>query len=361
MKIIVYPGSFDPLHNGHLLIARTAKASVKADKVLFLLSPGTVWKKIDTSFDHRAKMLTTALQNEEGFEISLIEAENEGKTNYTFLTLERLKTLYPQDDLFLLIGADQAEVFEKWNNPEGITALAKLLVYKRHGSKINKTNINRFQMEVVAGPLNNTSSSAVRRFESIDVPSSVLEYIGSEKLYFTAWISKKISDKRYYHSFEVAKLSRLIALANGLDPFIAFTAGFLHDIAKDIPVNKQRLLMEEHYPKYLDLPPWSYHQFIGEHIARTEFDIKDRRILQAIKYHATGKKKMKPYDKIVFAADKVEPTRGFDSSELIAALVSNLDKGFKIVVAANREYLKMSKKDDDNRLTNALYKTYLKD
>lgn len=360
MKIIVYPGSFDPLHNGHLLIARHAQAAIGADEVLFLLSPSTVWKKVLTPFSVRAAMLEAALPRE-GFSLSRLEEGNEGKKNYTYLTLNKLKAARPHDELYLLLGADQATVFDKWMNPDEIASTATLLVYKRQGSKINRANIERFKMQVIEGPLSNTSSSKIRVMEDLDVPSSVLEAIGKQKLYFASWINKRLSDKRYFHSFEVAKLSRLIALSNGLDGTRAFIAGFLHDIAKEVPEATAYEIMKNHYQKYLTLPKWTYHQFVGEYLAKHEFEIKDKEILRAIKYHATGAKKMKSYGKIVYAADKIEPTRGFDSSDLIAAVVNNLESGFVTVLKANKEYLVSKGLDVDNELTKACFATYLKD
>ena len=359
MKIIIYPGSFDPVHHGHLLISRHAKRVIGADRVLFLLSPSTVWKKVDTAFTHRQNMLAGAL-SEEGFEISLIEEENEGKTNYTFITLQKLKALYPADELYLLLGEDQAQVFDKWMNPDEIAAKATILVYKRKGSKLPKHNIDRFKMVEIEGPLSPTSSSLVRNFDSIDVPTSVLEYIGRHKLYFAGRISKYLSDARYFHSFEVAKLSRLIAIANELDDLKAFKAGFLHDIGKEVPDLKTKDIMIEEYREYLDLPLWSHHQFVSEYISRTDFLVFDADVLHAIKNHATGNKRMKSISKVVYAADKIEPTRGFDSSDLIASCIRDYEQGFVKVLNTNKEYLQKSGKAVDNRLTNLCFKAYLK-
>ncbi|MDY0214151.1 MAG: nicotinate (nicotinamide) nucleotide adenylyltransferase [Bacilli bacterium] len=360
MKIIIYPGSFDPLHNGHLTIARTAKKAINADKVLFLLSPSTVWKKVDTPFKHRANMLKMGINGEEGFEISLVEEKNEGKTNYTYLTISKLKEKFPDDELFLLLGEDQAEVFDKWMNPDEIAKNATILVYKRKGSTLSDYLKNRFNMQEISGPLRNVSSSAVRHFESLDIPSSILEYIGQNKLYFAYRINKLLSDKRYFHSFEVAKLSRLIAIANDVDALSAFIAGFLHDIGKEVPKNKTERLMNEHFPKFLDLPSWSHHQFIGSYMAENEFLIKDKVILDAIKVHATGDKKMSQLGKVLYVADKLDPSRGYDSSTLIALCVKDIDNGFVEVLRANKAYLEANDKKVDNRLTQTCFNTFLK-
>ncbi len=359
MKIIVFPGSFDPLHNGHLQIARSAKSQIKADLVLFLLSPSTVWKKVDTPFNDRANMINEAL-TEEGFKLCRIEEENEGKTNYTYETLLKLKYTYPEDELFLLIGADQANLFHKWQKPEEIAALATILVYKRKGSNLATNNINTFKMLVITGPKREVSSTAIRHGENIDVPSPVLEYLVRNKLYFSGQIAKRMSNKRYLHSVEVAKLSRLIALSNNLDPLPAFLAGLYHDIGKEVPEAKTMAIMEKYYAKYLDLPAWSYHSFVGEYISKKEFNVTNKDILRAIRFHTTAGAKMKKLDKILYAADKIEPTRDFDSSELIAAMLANVDQGFVTVLKANIDYFKAKGIDYQNRLTYEAIVYYLK-
>lgn len=360
MKIIVYPGSFDPLHNGHLLIARHTKREIGADLVLFLLSPSTVWKKVQTSFNHRANMISAALKDEEGFELSRIEEGNEGKLNYTYLTFMRLRELYPHDELYLLLGEDQAMAFDQWKHPELIAEQAKILVYKRKGSKVSNENFERFDMLEITGPLSSTSSTKVRNFESIDVPSVVLEYIGNNKLYFSGLVAKRMSDERYYHSLSVASLSRLIAIANDVDPLKAFKAGLFHDIGKEVPAAKSLKIMEEHFPKYLNMPLWSHHQFVGAYLMKEEYLEKDKKLIDAVKYHATGHKKMSKLAKVIYAADKIEPSRGFDSSQYIAECVKDINKGFVIVLQANKDYLISKGKDIDNALTNACFKKYLK-
>ena len=117
--------------------------------------------------------------------------------------------------------------------------------------------------------------------------------------------------------------------------------------------------MVEHYKEYSDLPKFAYHQFASEYLAKTEFAVVDKDILEAIKFHATGKDNMCQLAKIIYAADKIEPTRGFDSSELIKRMMENVDSGFKIVLQANKEFLENNRKDINNRLTLNCFNYYL--
>lgn len=81
------------------------------------------------------------------------------------------------------------------------------------------------------------------------------------------------------------------------------------------------------YDEYLNYPSYTLHQFAGAAIAYKEFNIRDSEILDAILYHTTGAPKMGKYDKIIYASDKIEPTRGYDSSEMINMMLMMSIKG----------------------------------
>ena len=68
---------------------------------------------------------------------------------------------------------------------------------------------------------------------------------------------------------------------------------------------------------------------------------------------------MCPLAKIIYASDKIEPTRGFDSKDLIDAMLKNVDTGFKIVLQANKDFLENGGKMTDNYLTSNCFKKYL--
>ena len=90
------------------------------------------------------------------------------------------------------------------------------------------------------------------------------------------------------------------------------------------------------------------------------FKIEDEDILNAIKFHATGSGNMTDLGKLIYACDKIEPTRGFDSSKLIMAMEENLKKGFEIVLKENKIFLEKNRGNIDNRLTHECFDEYLK-
>ena len=117
--------------------------------------------------------------------------------------------------------------------------------------------------------------------------------------------------------------------------------------------------MEEHFPEYKDFPEWSFHQFVGAYLAKEYFGIEDEDILSAIEFHSTGKPHMSPLGKVVYAADKIDPLRGYDSRSLIASCKKQYYLGFLDVLAANQAYLTKQGYVVDNPLTRDCYKLYL--
>ena len=112
--------------------------------------------------------------------------------------------------------------------------------------------------------------------------------------------------------------------------------------------------------EYASFPPYCLHQFVGEYLARERFGIENHLVLDAIKFHCTGKPHMPPLSKIVFSADKIEPTRGYDSSALIKKCKTNYYFGFLEVLKANREFIEKHGSGEDNPLTQACYRLYLR-
>ena len=318
MKRIIFGGSFDPIHFGHLKMAERAKDFVNADIVEFVIAPTSRWKKYYAASNHRLEMTNLMVTNLTWARVSALEIERNAEVNYTFDTLIEYKEKYPADELFLLIGGDQAVLFPKWHKAKEISKLAKILVYERLPEYvIDKNIINEYNMTIINGESLPYSSTSIRNLENLGTKEEVIDYITSNDLYFMEKIDKYISNKRRSHSLEVAKLARTIAKANNLDEEKAFICGLLHDIGKEVKEDKAKAIMNEHYTQYAHLYRWLHHQFIGEYIAKNDFNISDPSMLRAIEFHATGIDNMDWLGMVIYSSDKIEPTRGFDSSSLI--------------------------------------------
>ncbi len=359
MRKIVFGGSFDPVHFGHLKIADQARKAVQADKVVFLIAKYPRWKEVGTDFFHRLEMLKIALEGIPWAEISLVEYQSEQTVNYTYDSVVRM--LSPSGETFFLIGSDQLNQLDRWHRIDELAKKVKIVAVRRPDFPICEANRAKYGVEIVAECADPISSSAIRDLRALNCPKSVIDYIGKNNLYYIPKIRAYLSGKRFNHSMSVADLAYAIGEANGLDAPKAYIAGLLHDIGKEIPEEEQRAFMKREYPLYeRTLPKALYHQFLSETIVRDAFGIADPEILEAVCYHATGKAKMNPYARIVYASDKIEPTRGYDSGELIRAMKSDYATGFLRVLEENIRFLEAKKSPYKNPLTQSCIYDYLK-
>jgi nicotinate-nucleotide adenylyltransferase len=134
-RLGVFGGTFDPVHNAHLNIARTALAQAGLDKVLFVVSARPPHKQEETpsaSPEQRLAMVCAALADEPRMEGSRIELDRSG-ASYTAETLETLAEQYPDAAMYLIIGHDSMIDLPRWRRPERILELAHLLVVPRPG------------------------------------------------------------------------------------------------------------------------------------------------------------------------------------------------------------------------------------
>ena len=106
MKIGIMGGTFDPIHNGHLMLGRYARDLYQLDEVWFMPN-GNPPHKADASIEamtmHRVEMVRRAIENEQKFALQLYEV-NRTEVNYSYLTMEHFKTCYPKDEFYFIIG-----------------------------------------------------------------------------------------------------------------------------------------------------------------------------------------------------------------------------------------------------------------
>ncbi len=145
MKLGIFGGSFDPVHFGHLLLADLALEAAQLDQILFVPADISPLKPDGpTATDRqRLEMLQLALGGNDKFELSRMEIDREG-VSYTVDTLESLHHEQPDNELFLLVGADSLESFGKWKNIQRICELAIPLVAARQGSNADLNQLAPF-------------------------------------------------------------------------------------------------------------------------------------------------------------------------------------------------------------------------
>lgn len=137
---------------------------------------------------------------------------------------------------------------------------------------------------------------------------------------YTEILKKRLTEKRFIHSLNVADSAKELARNYGFDENIAYTAGLIHDVCKDTTLNTQLAYMLEKKSQLTDLEintPKLYHAMCGALFIKYEFGIENQDIINAVRYHTTGRKGMSLLEKIVFIADFISAERDYDGVEIM--------------------------------------------
>ena len=185
----LFGGSFDPIHLGHLIVARSAAEQLRLEAVRFVparIQPFKTDRQMAAPED-RLAMLELALADQPGFEVDDREIRREG-TSYSIDTLRELRAEAPHDQLCLLVGADAARELPDWREARLIPEFSRIVVLTRPGVEYS---LGELEAELVEVPEIDISATEIRRRvrdgESIGemVPPAVAEYIESHGLYST--------------------------------------------------------------------------------------------------------------------------------------------------------------------------------
>lgn len=158
------------------------------------------------------------------------------------------------------------------------------------------------------------------------------------------WIKRRLKASRFQHTLGVEQTAVSMANLYGEDPQIASIAALLHDNAKNLPIETQFEICQRNYPKELCLTmdfASVLHAFAGAPEAKLRYPRLDDSILNAIRYHTTGRPAMTKLDKIIYCSDYVEPNRQmFDGlEEARETLMKDLDDGFWLILNQTSSYV----------------------
>lgn len=197
-KLGIIGGTFDPIHNGHLILAEHARVEFSLDDILFIPTGNPPHKdKEKISFtNHRYEMVSLAINSNPWFHISSIEMEKED-TTYTVDTIESIKNLYKDREIYFILGADSFCNIHLWKSYKRLLELCNIIIAKRLDTdnelldeKLSSlTKIYKESIYILESPLIEISSTNIRNRvkKGLSIrylmPESVEFYIEKNKLY----------------------------------------------------------------------------------------------------------------------------------------------------------------------------------
>ena len=368
-RIGIFGGSFDPPHIGHMHAAKQAMQMLGLDRLLLI--PANAAPHKQGSFapaSHRLQMLRLAAQNLSGAEILDMELQRNGPS-FTFETVQQVRAMYPDAELFLLMGSDMFLTFQEWRNPETILENASLAVFYR-GDKGEKGKVAEQKavfeatghsvrlVEQNAVPISSTQMRRLLAFGCADefLPDGVADYIRQNRLYHidAPWknlpmeeleqvVISLLNPNRVAHVLGCRDTAVALAKHWGVDETDAGRAGLLHDVTKALDGPLQ-LTLCRCYGKVLDdfslQYPKTLHALTGSLVAQRIFGENDA-VVSAIECHTTGKAAMNMLEKIIYVADYMEPNRDFPGVEQLRRLAfSDMDGALRCGLNMTLEHLK---------------------
>lgn len=189
MKVGLFFGSFNPVHQGHMILANHMLVFAELDELWFIVSPHNPLKDKQSLLNEhdRLKMLEMAIGSYNFFKVSDIEFHLP-RPSYTIDTLTRLSERHPSNEFLIICGTDTLESFHKWKNCEQILTYYRLLVYPRKEAE-GGLLIHHPHVTLIDAPQIEMSSSFIRSAikKGYDIrfmlPQGVYEYIHQKQFY----------------------------------------------------------------------------------------------------------------------------------------------------------------------------------
>jgi len=185
LKVGVLGGTFDPVHNAHLAIARAALAQLDLDQLIWIPTGATAYRApAAASGEHRLAMLRLALAGEPRYAVDGRELAP-GATGYTADTLKSLRgDLGAQAEIYLLMGGDQYAKLDSWHRPDEVMRLATIVLVERPGWKAPADDVRRISIPPMTVTASDIRARAARGEDlSALVPAPVANYISRHGLY----------------------------------------------------------------------------------------------------------------------------------------------------------------------------------
>ena len=344
----IFGGAFDPPHKQHVKIVRGIMDEFDLEKAVILPSGQSPHKDLTTPYALRSAMVRAAFRGDR-FLVDDLEATYDGRA-YSSDILPILKEKY--GEILFIIGGDSLLHFESWHEPAAVAKACPIAVVPRGdedisllreiAARLNEKFGGDFRVSnAVRG--DRVSSTALRAaielgLESDEIDPDVRRIAEENDLYnaHRAMIDRvraSLPEKRWDHTRGVVMAGLEINERVGLPSEQVFVACLLHDCMKYAETVHAGVPEDTIGTKVM-------HAFNGAEEAKVGYGVRDEDVVNAIRYHTTGRAGMSTLEKLVYVADMIEPHRDFEGvEELRADTLRDLDAGFRMCIERSYELL----------------------
>lgn len=329
MKIGIFGGSFNPIHEYHIFIAKSVKEYLKLDEVWLI----PVYKPVHKSNTHlleynsRIKLIKSAIAKIPGLKLSEIEKKL-GGPSFTIKSIEFLQKNYPENSYTLIIGGDSLSELNNWRESEKLVTLLPIAVFKRPGFS-TKTIDNARIIEINA-PTSSISGTEIREhlsshnFKNLSLPIEVIKEIVKNNYYHVyddTTISiydeiikqlKKLPPGLQRHINSVAELCIEYSLELDANPVFSHVSGLSHDLFRNATPAKILDIVSEGDYKLLELEqriPMLAHGAAAATYLKCLNSQVSTELLDAIRWHTLLKSNPSKLLMSLAMADTLEPGR----------------------------------------------------
>ena len=361
-RIAIFAGAFDPIHRGHIDVMTAVFSGKAADEIILLSTSAPPYRKPLILPKPLRELCKTAIRSLQGVRLA---EERPLKSGQNIIEAIRgIKQKAEKAEYLYIVGADKLAGLLHWSKASKLFKLCRFLVYPRAGYEaediIRYAASRGLDADLLDMPPVGVSSAMVRaelkalRDAEGMLDPQVARLIALKGLYQTPYaeqIKAYISRRRYDHILGVRDLAVELAYEHHLPMQSAAAAALLHDCAKEMKLSLMQAMARHYqlceYPEEMESNAL-LHGKVAAVFAEHKYGVQDADVLNAIRYHTTGRPGMTPLELCLFVADKAEagrkPYAGLDEireqmhHDLGAAALLSMRGTKKYVAGLGRDY-----------------------
>lgn len=387
-SIVLFGGTFNPIHVGHLIVAQRVAEYLEED--VWLMPTGNPpHKKYDiVDATHRYNMCSIAISDNSRLKVTDIEINSDG-VNYTIDTVKRVKSLYKPEKIYFVVGLDFLDTVFTWKEYKKLLKRVIFVIVSRPSSSPYKEKEIYKKIEQLKRAYSaeiiyiddvaiQISSSEIRQKikdnKSVRyyISNEVIEYIDSNNLYVDyeyiikdakEYVKNNLSKKRYEHIISVAETANKFGDIYNIDRQKTTLAGIMHDYAKEFTDEEIIKFYEERgleFPKDCINRPNLAHGEVASIIMQEKYGVKDADIINAVKNHTFGRCGMSALELIIGIADVIEPKRNYKGDKLLEmkdieeTAKTNLELAYYKKMLSTKNFLESRDKEISGELENII-------